>query len=552
MCFMTRLEPSFMAIGCALALAVVGGASTTELLTSSSASRSVRFEISVAKSARPEPLTGRAFVIVTLDGSKEPRLQIGRLGVPFFGRDVVGLPPGQALVFDRHVLGYPIGSMVDLPPGDYFVQAAFAVYSEFRRSDGHTVWLHDDEWEGQRWNRSPSTLISDVRKVTIEESGSLNIALIANRHIPPTLPPPDTEYVRRFRFKSRLLTAFWGRPIFLGATVLLPPGYERDNLHYPVDYDQGHFSLGAPYGFDTDETFAQAWTEGQLPPFVVVTFQHPTPYFDASYAVNSQNVGPYGDAIMQELIPEVERRFRTIRQPYARIVSGGSTGGWEAMALQVFHPDFFGAAWIYCPDPITFGDLEGVNIYEDRNAFYKQYNWRTVPTVNSRIVNGQILLTSQQRNQFELVQGTRGRSGEQFDGWSAVFGPVGTDGYPTPIFDKRTGQIDADVARYWKHHYDLMFYVQRHWQRLGPKLDSRLFFFVGNTDTYFLNNAVEEFERWLATSRDPHAKASFVYGDRQLHCWTGPGTIVDRLREMALHVARHGSLTIGTSPEANR
>jgi enterochelin esterase-like enzyme len=143
--------------------------------------------------------------------------------------------------------------------------------------------------------------------------------------------------------------------------------------------------------------------------------------------VNSANVGPYGDAIMNELIPEVERQYRVIREPWARWLSGGSTGGWEALALQIFHPDFFGGTWAYCPDPVTFTDVEGINAYKDRNAYYKEYDWYRVPTINSREMNYEPRQTSQQRNYMELVNGTRGRSGQQLDIWSAVFGPVGPD-----------------------------------------------------------------------------------------------------------------------------
>ena len=150
---------------------------------------------------------------------------------------------------------------------------------------------------------------------------------------------------------------------------------------------------------------------------VVVTFQHPNPYFDDSYAVNSVNVGPYGDAVMQELIPEVERRFRVIDQPWGRLLSGGSTGGWEALALQIFHPDEFGGTWAYCPDPVSFSNVESIDIYNDTNAYYKQHEWRRVPTPNTRETDGRIRLTSRQRNYFELVSGTRGRSGEQLDIW---------------------------------------------------------------------------------------------------------------------------------------
>ena len=146
---------------------------------------------------------------------------------------------------------------------------------------------------------------------------------------------------------------------------------------------------------------------------IVVTLQHPNPYFDDSYAVNSVNVGPYGDAILQELIPEIEKRFRMIRQPWARLLSGGSTGGWEALALQIFYPDFFGGTWSYCPDSVDFSDVEGINVYKDKNAFYKEIDWRREPTINSREINGQVRQTSEQRNHFELVNGTHGRSGEQ-------------------------------------------------------------------------------------------------------------------------------------------
>ncbi len=173
---------------------------------------------------------------------------------------------------------------------------------------------------------------------------------------------------------------------------------------------------------------------------------------------------------MQELIPEIEKRFRTIRQPWARLLSGGSTGGWESLALQIFHPDFFGGTWSYCPDSVDFSDVEGIDIYQDTNAFYKQYEWRREPTINSREINGQIRQTSEERNHFELVNGTHGRSGEQLDIWSAVFGPLGEDGYFEPLFDKRTGEMNPAVAQYWKDHYDLRYYLEKNWYTVGPKL----------------------------------------------------------------------------------
>jgi hypothetical protein len=507
------------------------------------ASSRLRFDVSFVPQIHDGPITGRAFVMVTrsIDKVAEPRLQIGRTGVPFFGRDVERLQPEKIVSIDGTDLGTPIDSINDIPAGDYYVQAVVVVYSEFRRADGHVVWMHDDRWEGQHWNRAPGMLYSEVQKVHIDPNTSSPVTvikLVATKVLPPVDVPADTTYVKRIKFQSPMLTKFWGRPIYLGAVVLLPRDYDRETITYPVNYVQGHFSLAAPYGFDEKNDFSKAWLSDGFPRMIAVTFQHPTPYFDDSYAVNSVNNGPYGDAIMQELIPEIEKRFRVIREPYARILSGGSTGGWEAAALQIFHPDFFGGAWSYCPDPVTFMDVEGVNIYEDENAFYKMYDWRKVPTANSRMVNGQLVMTSQQRNYFELVNGTHGRSGEQIDIWSAVFGPVGKDGYFEPLFDKRTGAINREVALYWKEHYDLLYYLQKNWSTVGPKLVDKLFFYTGDVDTYYLNNSTKELEKWMKTTTNPHYEGFFMYGDNKPHCWSGPVSSAERLKEMAHFIQR--------------
>jgi putative esterase len=531
------------ACGISLVLAGIAAASsgTFHAQARQAASPSnVRFEVSFIPQIHDGPITGRAFVMITrsIDKVPEPRLQIGRTGIPFFGRDVERLEPEKVVTIDDADLGTPLDSIKDIPAGDYFVQAVVVVYSEFRRADGHVLWMHDDQWEGQRWNRAPGTLYSAVEKVHIDPAGGGVVKLVATKRVPPVDVPADTTYVKRIKFESPTLTRFWGRPVFLGAVVLLPRDYDRETMSYPVNYVQGHFSLAAPYGFDEKNEFSKAWLGDGFPRMIAVTFQHPTPYFDDSYAVNSVNNGPYGDAVMQELIPEIEKRFRVMREPYARILSGGSTGGWEAAALQIFHPDFFGGAWAYCPDSVTFTDVEGVNIYEDDNAFYKMYDWRKVPTANSRMVNGQLVMTSQQRNYFELVNGTHGRSGEQIDIWSAVFGPIGADGYFRPLFDKRTGVIDKQVAAYWKEHYDLLYYLQRNWTTVGPKLVDKLFFYTGDVDTYYLNNSTKELEKWMKTTTNPHYEGFFMYGNNKPHCWTGPVSPAERLKEIAQFIQR--------------
>ena len=515
-------------------------AQSSQLLPGPSGRAPIRFEITVPASVRSEPVTGRVYVMIANANDREPRLQIGRVGAPMFARDVERLRPGQPAVVDGTDLGTPVTDLADVPAGEYWVQGFVNVYSEFTRADGHTVWMHDDQWEGQQWNRSPGNLYSTPQKMRLDPLARQVVRIVVDQRIPPVEVPADNEFVQHIRFQSPSLSAFWGRPIYLGATVLLPDGYARATTRYPVNYVQGHFSLAAPYAFDRDTAFRRAWLSPNFPRLLAVTFQHPTPYFDDSYAVNSMNGGPYGDAIMRELIPEIEKRYRTIGQPWARWLSGGSTGGWEALALQVWHPDFFGATWAYCPDPVTFTDVEGVNMYKDENAFYKVIgDWHRTPTVNSREINGEIRQTTQQRNWMELVNGTRGRSGTgQIDIWSAVFGPLGSDGYFKPAFDKRTGVIDKTVVPYWKDNYDILYYLQRNWPTVGPKLVDKLHIYVGDMDNFHLDRATRELEAWMKTTENPHYDGEFTYGDQKGHCWSGPVTSAERLKEMGQYGLR--------------
>ena len=212
----------------------------------------LRFEISFPASARAQPVTGRVYVMISRTGDREPRQQIGRTGVPFFGRDVEQLKPGQAATIDETDLGTPVESLREIPAGDYYVQGFVNVYSEFRRSDGYVLWMHDDQWEGQQWRRSPGNLYSDVQRVHIDPARGGVITLSASHVIPPVVVPPDTQWVKRFKFQSPMLTRFWGRPIYLGAVVLLPRDYDKETTSYPVQYVQGHFSLGAPLNFNPD------------------------------------------------------------------------------------------------------------------------------------------------------------------------------------------------------------------------------------------------------------------------------------------------------------
>jgi S-formylglutathione hydrolase FrmB len=531
-------------------------------------SASPRFEITVPRSVRAEPLTGRVFVFLTTDSTREPRFQGGALGAnaPFFGVDVAQLAPGTPAVIDAHTLGFPVRSLAELPAGDYYVQALANVYTELHRADGHVIWAHVDRWEGQQMTTSPGNLVSAVEKIHLDPAAPRTVRLTLGTVLPPVTVPPDTKWVRRIRIRSQLLTRFWGRPMYLGAVVLLPKGYdEHPDVYYPVDYEQDHFSLAPPYHFQEEPVtpvdsnvvghrawvvnmrrgegyqLYRDWTSPDFPRMLMVTFLHPTPYFDDSYAVNSANNGPYGDAIMTELIPYIESHFRIIREPWARVLSGGSTGGWESLALQLYHPDVFGGAWVYYPDPIDFRSWGLVDIYHDDNAYTPPgAQWLLPERPMMRSASGQVLITERQQGQLESVLGSHGRSGEQQDAWEAVYGPVGADGYPENLWDNATGAIDRRVAEYMRAHgYDLADYLRTHWSELGPTLIGKLHFYTGDMDNFYLNLAVYRVQEQLASTTDPHYAGTFEYGRPLAGHGIRPTTTGAMLRQMAAEIAAH-------------
>ena len=558
-----------------LVIAVLGALVTPSRAWAKTPVSDLRFKVSFPASTHAQPITGRVFVMISNREMPEPRLQVGFWGdtSPLFGADVVQLKPGDAALIDGRALGYPPTSLTDIPAGDYYVQALINVYTECHRSDGHTLWVHLDQWEGQQFNRSPGNLYSEVAKVHLDPAAGYEVNLSLTKVIPPVELPKDTEWVKHIKIQSDLLTKFWGRPIYLGATVLLPKGYDsHPTVSYPVLYEQGHFGLGAPmrfstqgepvperamkrlsdYNLETGYQFYQAWNSADFPRLIIVRFQHPTPYFDDSYAVNSANNGPYGDAIMTELIPYLETHFRIIRKPYARVLSGGSTGGWESLALQLYHADFFGGTWTFYPDPISFEHYQLVNIYKDDNAFMEPgHTWLRAWRPLMRTTEGQVEVTMSQMSQLEAALGSHGRSAQQLEIWEAAYGPAGEDGYPKPLWDKLTGKIDHSVADYMRDHgYDLTAYLKQNWSRargIGPQLVGKIHIEVGDMDNFYLNLAVYDLQEFLKTTHDPHYEGSFEFGRPEKgHGWQSM-TQENLIRTMAGHIAKNAPADEDTS-----
>jgi hypothetical protein len=559
------------------------------LLAGAGMAAPLEFEITYPKELAAGPLDGHIVLILSRDAQLEPRFGLteGAESQQGFGLDVDGWKPGEAARIDGTVVGFPLRSLGEVPAGEYYVQAVLNIYKTYHLGNGKVVKLPPDRGEGQHWQVKPGNLLTSVVKMRLDGTGPGTIRLAFNHKVSPleqelaevdsildwrkiTRPEDasDNRWVKHVWITSERLSKFWGQPVKIGAIVLLPDGWAgHPEARYPElileDHYHRHFfpsfrtkppdkevkasepAAEQPGDGTTEEVdreseqqeagwkLYQDWTSGRLPRVLIVMPLHPNPYFDDSYAVNSANLGPYGDALMRELLPEIERRYRGIGQGWARAVFGGSTGGWEALGQQVFYPDEINGAWVGCPDPIDFRAYGTVNIYKDPNAYFRVGPFLRVPLPEKRDTTGRLDSTMEQENRRTLVEGTHSRSGEQFDIWEAVFGPMGEDGYPKPIWDKKTGVIDKSVASYWKEHSDLSYIVKRDWARLGPKLAGKLHFAVGDMDTWYLNNAVHLMEGVLTDPKlMPPANATFAYGPRQPHCYQGVRLNAPRLERL--------------------
>ncbi len=552
------------ALALATALAVAACAPPADRIT---------VEVTYPDTSSTGPLDGRLLLLLSTNPEGEPRTQVtyGVGAQPIFGVDVDGWAAGVTATFADSVFGFPVHRLGDLPAGTYRAQALLNRYETFHRADGKIVKLPPDRGEGQQFASKPGNLYSTPVTFTVGGPDTENrLDLVLDHTIAPVadFAAKETKWVKYVRIRSDLLSDFWGTDMYVGAWVLLPAGFdEHPEARYPLAIFHGHFpsffdawrtepaDTTTPcvyserfrvdcYNHTLDQGNYQVykdWTSPGFPRHLVVEIQHPTQYYDDSYAVNSAAQGPWGDAIMQELIPEIERRYRGIGEGWARFTYGGSTGGWEAMAVQVFYPDDFNGAWIACPDPIDFRAYGTVNVYEDRNAYHLDEPFKRTPRPAARDWLGHISATVEEANQWELVVGTHSRSGGQWDIWEATFSPTDSLGYPARIWDKMTGGIDPTVAAYWQDNYDLVHILQRDWKSLGPKLVGKLHIYAGDMDNLYLNDAAYLAQDFLESTTDPYYDGEVDFGDRAEHCWNGDHTrpnALSRLRYIQMFAPR--------------
>jgi len=463
------------------------------------------FEVTIAAGLISTPQNGRLFVVLSSKNQPEPRFTIGETGLnasPVFGHDIGNFAPGVIGKIDESSAAFPIESLAHLPAGDYFVQALF-----------------DSNIDVKSLN-APGNLYSTPRRIHIDPAHGGTIRLELTEQVPSEQLPRDSEYIKYVRIQSKLLSQFHGRPIYLRAGVILPRGFDSDpSKRYPLRVHIGGYRASftsVEAMMREGSSFRNTWLADATPRMVLLHLDGDGPYGDC-YQVSSDNNGPYGDAITSELIPYVEQRFRCIGQPWARVLDGGSTGGWVSLALQIFYPDFFNGTWSGYPDGVDFRAFQLINIYEDQNAYQNAHGFERP---SARDLNGDVRFTIRHECQMENVMGlgdSYTMSGEQWGAWNAVYGPRGTDGKPAPLWDPKTGKLNHDVAQHWKR-YDLRLVLERNWKVLAPKLRGKLTIWVGDADDYFLNNAVHLLDTFLSKA-DPPYDGKIIYGPGKGHGW---------------------------------
>ncbi|MBN2181024.1 MAG: hypothetical protein JW715_03860 [Sedimentisphaerales bacterium] len=434
--------------------------------------RSARIVVTFPANVHPEPVTARVLLFLSASEGREPRYAPNYFDLqPVYAIDVTNLQPDEEVVFSPYkfispdALAFP--KMIErLDQGTYYIQA-----------------LIDLDNTRPEFNSGPGNLYSQVVECNLPRSTTDTIKLVTDRVIEAREPQQDTDRVKLVEIRSKLLSDFHGREFKLRAGVVLPEEYnEIPERHFPTLYS-------VP-GFGGDHRSAWRQQEESSLQLIRVYLDPQVPLGHSVFA-DSANNGPCGEALIKELIPEIEKRFRAIPHAYGRFVTGHSSGGWSSLWLQITYPDFFGGCWSFAPDPVDFRAFQTMNIYEDRNGHWTREGYPRPLARDSENVR----VTFLQLNRWEYVAGY----GSQLDSFDAVFSPRGADGRPRQMINKLTGTIDPEVAQYWKR-YDIRLILEENWSSLGPKLKGKIHVIAGAWDTYYLKNAVEYLNDFLKTT----------------------------------------------------
>lgn len=476
----------------------------------------LQFEVTAAPGLLAGPAEGRLIVVLGRSASPEPRTRVGEVSLqaePVLGVDVTAFDGRKPAVLGTGSALFPLRSLIELPPGEYWAQAVLATNRDFRLLE------------------APGNLVSPPVRAELDPKRKLSVKLTLDHRLPDEAPA-DTEWVKFVKLRSEPLSRFWGRPMFLRAGVILPRGWQEEpTRRYPLVVRIGGFGTRYTWvegAMREGANFRRDWLADGTPRFVLLQLDGAGPLGDP-YQIDSANHGPWGAALTQELLPYVEAAFRCVGQPHARFTTGGSTGGWVSLALQTLYPDLFGGCWSGYPDPPDFRALQLVDIYADANAFVNAAGFER-PC--AREVNGETRFTMRLETQLENVLGLHDHyafSGGQWGAWNATFSPRTSAGRPAAVWNPRTGAIDRAVAEAWRP-FDLRDHLAKHWPEVGAKLRGKIHIWMGDADTYFLDTATRHFDEFLRSVQPP-AEARIEFGPRQPHGWE-PRSWPELLKEM--------------------
>jgi hypothetical protein len=458
-----------------------------------------------SKMVGSKPESGRVLVGIA-KAKRRPEFTNYRPPVlPILGTDVEAFAADTVVTLDNNSMTFPLTKLNDLPAGEYAVQAIFATNRDINLPN------------------APGNRYCDPITVRLDAAAGTVIDLTLNMSFTERTPK-ETATVKFLKLPSRLLSEFHGRPMEYRVGVVLPPNFAKEDAKYGLIVDIG--------GFGTRYTAAARLAPD--PRFVQIVPDGAGPFGDP-YQVDSASNGPYGAALTTEVIPYIEKTYRCIGRPEARFTTGGSTGGWVSLALQVFYPDYFNGCWSQCPDSVTFERFELIDLYGEPNAYLNRFN---VERPSTRTIDGDTISAVRHECQLERVLGRGGRwelSGRDWASWNAVYGPRGKDGLPVPVWDGRTGTIDKSVVEHWKQ-YDLKLRLEQNWPAVGPKLAGKINIWVGDSDDYFLNAAVRRFKDSMDRRTNPRFNGRILIEARAGH-GSGGWTREEMLDAMARRMA---------------
>jgi hypothetical protein len=463
------------------------------LLPASAVRADVKVEVRLAAGNVPDPAVGGRVVVALVPGRGQPSFTSADSPANLIlGADVAKFPADTTVTLDAGSLTFPPGkTLKSLPAGEYTVRAVF---------------VHNPDLSV--WN-APGNRYCDPQRVTVAADTVIKLNL--DKAFADQMPK-DTATVKYHKLSSKLLSEFHGRPMFTRVGVVLPEKFaaEPDKKYGLVVHINGFGGR-----------FTSAGRLRPDPRFVQLVLDGAGPLGDP-YQVNSANHGPYGDVLVNEVIPFVEKEYRGLGKAEARFTTGGSTGGWVSLALQVFYPDVFNGCWSQCPDGVDFRAFELIDVYADANAYVNRFGFERPA---KRTVNGETVYTVRHECRVERVLGRGDRwdlGGLDWASWNATYGPKGKDGKPVPLWDGETGAIDREAAKHWEK-YDLRLVLERNWKTLGPKLAGKIHVWVGDADDYFLNNAVHLLKASLAKQTDPKFDGVIEIEMRKPHTsgWSG-------------------------------